>query len=75
MRQSFDKSVPEWQQRLRVMDKKTPGHKHGTKRRSSKAKEKARRKREFFLAKQKASQKRYNAKAQAYWRGEADEHP
>lgn len=75
MRQSFDKSIPAWQQRLRVMDKKTPGHKHGTKRRSWKAKEKARRAAEFRKAKNRADKDRYHKKVLAYWRGERDEHP
>jgi hypothetical protein len=75
MRQSFDKKIPVWQQRLRVMDKKTPGHKHGTKRRSSKVKEAARRKRLYLAAKQKADKARYTAKVAAYWRGDSEEHP
>lgn len=71
MRQSFDKKVPEWQQRLRVMNAKTPGHKHGTKRRSWKVKEKAKK----VAAHKKMLADRYKAKVRAFWTRKTDKHP
>lgn len=63
MRQTFDKKIPVWQQRLRVMDAKTPGWKHGTKRRSWKAKEKAKRVAEH----KKMLRKKFKTKVRAFW--------
>lgn len=69
MRQSFDKKIPVWQQRLRVMNAKTPGHKHGTKRRSWKVKEKAKR----VAAHKKIQRDRFKAKVRAFWAAKTDE--
>lgn len=71
MHQTFDKSVPEWEQRIRVAESKRKGHKHGTKKRSWKAKEKAKNvtKHKLMLL------KRFSAKVRSFWRGETDVHP
>lgn len=71
MRQSFDKKVPVWQQILRVMEKKTPGHKHGTKRRSWKVKEEAK-KRSLHVA---AMKRKFKAKVREYWSGKRNGYP
>lgn len=71
MRQSFDKKIPVWQQRLRVMNAKTPGHKHGTKRRSWKVKEEAK-KRALHLV---AMKRKFKAKVREFWTGERDGYP
>lgn len=71
MLQTFDKSVPEWEQRSRVADMKRKGHKHGTKRRSWKVKEKLR-----SVAKHKQMlREKYVSKVREFWRGEREAYP
>lgn len=71
MRQSFDKSVPEWEQRIRVADAKRKGHKHKSKRRSWKENEKAKN-----VAKNKLMlRQKFTAKVREFWSGLRDSFP
>src|SRR4051812_48763743 len=71
MHQTFDKKVPRWQQILRVMQAKIPGWKHGTKRRSWKVKEQAKK----LAAHQEIQRKKFKDKVRAYWNGTRDGYP
>lgn len=71
MRQTFDKSVPLVEQRLRVANMKQKGWKHGTKRRSWEAKEAAKSRAEYLLAKR----RKMNERVREYWLGERENYP
>lgn len=74
MRQTFDRKMPVWQQRLRVMDAKQPGRKH-QKRKGAKAKE-----RDKATAKRRAQlnavfHRKFHEAVRAYYAGNIDCYP
>jgi hypothetical protein len=71
MRQTFDSKTPLWEQRIRVALAKKKGWKHGTKRRSWKAKEQQRSGANHL----KMLRARFKKKMRAFWTGKTDVHP
>ena len=78
MLQSFDRKVPVWQQRLRVMLKKEVrkhGKRHATTARTKAQKEARKRKAKAKLAANKKRYDKYKAAVKSYWLGQSDQHP
>ena len=74
MRQTFDKSVPLIEQRMRVAFAKQPGRKHGHRKgptRSHEEKETAKRHAKLVVMKK----RRHSALVSAYWNGLLDQYP
>lgn len=74
MRQDFDRSVPEMEQRLRVANAKQPGRKH-QKRPGARANEARRASAKRAAALASAKFRKFKARVAAYWRGESDTYP